>query len=86
MPTSISIDATGPKLKELLEHLPKGETVSILGSDGEPMAVVIPAEPPTDEAVSPEVWIAEWRALAQEIGKAWKSDKSAVELLSEMRR
>jgi hypothetical protein len=31
-------------------------------------------------------WMEQWDALAREIGKAWKSDKSAVEILSEMRR
>ena len=32
------------------------------------------------------VWQNQWNQLAQRIDKAWKSDKSAVELLGEMRR
>ncbi len=31
-------------------------------------------------------WTEEREALAQKIDKAWKSDKSALEILSEMRR
>lgn len=36
--------------------------------------------------VEKDEWTEEWEALAQEIDKAWKSDKSALEILSEMRR
>ena len=32
------------------------------------------------------VWQNQWCELAQQIDNAWKSDKSAVELLGEMRR
>jgi plasmid stability protein len=31
-------------------------------------------------------WLAQWRALGEEIGQAWNTDKSATEILSEMRR
>jgi hypothetical protein len=31
-------------------------------------------------------WEKEWEELAEEVGRAWKSEKSAVETLSEMRR
>jgi hypothetical protein len=31
-------------------------------------------------------WDTRWDALAQKISQAWKSDKSAVEVLAEMRR
>ncbi len=30
-------------------------------------------------------WTEEWEALAQKIDNAWKSDKSALEILTEMR-
>jgi hypothetical protein len=36
--------------------------------------------------MSAEEWLAEWDALTKEISKAWKSDKGAVEIISEMRR
>jgi hypothetical protein len=39
-----------------------------------------------EKPMSPEEWLAEWDALTEEISKAWKSEKSAVELVSEMRR
>jgi hypothetical protein len=31
-------------------------------------------------------WDEEWEALGREIDKAWKSEKSALEILSELRR
>ncbi|HSD57816.1 MAG TPA: hypothetical protein VLB04_06510 [Methanotrichaceae archaeon] len=31
-------------------------------------------------------WDEEWEALGREIDKAWKSEKSALETLSELRR
>ena len=33
-----------------------------------------------------EEWLRQWRALGEEIDREWKSDKSAAEIISEMRR
>ena len=41
---------------------------------------------PTGPLHNTTVWQNQWCELAQQIDKAWKSDKSAVELLGEMRR
>ena len=35
---------------------------------------------------APLEWDEEWEALGREIDKAWKSEKSALEILSELRR
>ncbi len=44
----------------------------------------------TEEVKSPELSIAQWRkaweTLAQEVDQAWTGDKSALDILSEMRR
>lgn len=36
--------------------------------------------------ISPEEWLEEWDKFTDAVTKAWKSDKSAVEIVSEMRR
>jgi len=41
---------------------------------------------PTEPLHNTSVWQNQWCELAQKIDKAWQSDKSAVELLGEMRR
>ena len=86
MGATMSVEATGPELRELLQHLPAGETVALVGAKGERVAVVLVVRPGAEEPVSPEEWLAELDAVAEEIGKAWKSDKNAVETISEMRR
>jgi len=86
MATDISIETAGPALREVVEHLRPGERVNLVGSDGRRLAVVLSVRPDPANQVSSEEWMAKWRALAREISKAWKSDKSAVELVSEMRR
>jgi prevent-host-death family protein len=62
---------------------------------GRPVAVLLPVDEGwleaearrAAEAVTPseDVW-AELEALRQEIGRSWRSDKTAVELISEQRR
>jgi antitoxin (DNA-binding transcriptional repressor) of toxin-antitoxin stability system len=42
MATEISIDALGPELKGLLERLPSGEPITVLGKDGKPVARLTP--------------------------------------------
>ena len=41
---------------------------------------------PIESPHNTTVWQNQWCELAHKIDKAWKSDKSAVELLGEMRR
>jgi len=86
MGTPISIEAAGPRLREALEHMPEGETLEIVDSGGEPMALLVSLRPSPGESVSAEEWLVELDALAERISKAWKSDRSAVEIISEMRR
>jgi len=86
MPTEISIDALGPQLRELLDRLPAGEPVTVLGTDGKPVAILYPVKPHQEPAMSDEEWFAEVEEMAKRISKAWKSEKTALEVLSEMRR
>ena len=85
MATEISIDALGPELKDLLERLPSGEPITLIGADGKPVARLTSLRPEPEPPMSDEEWFAKWDALAQRIDKAWKSEKSAAEIVSEMR-
>jgi hypothetical protein len=49
------------------------------------MALLVSMKPSRDEAEEKK-WDEEWAALGREIDKAWKSKKTALEILSEMRR
>ena len=50
------------------------------------MARLTPLKPQPEEAVPDEDWLAEWDALAEEVGKTWKGGLSAVEAVAEQRR
>ena len=72
-------------VEQLLENLGYGESATLTRPDGNPVAVLVSLAPPMQGAPSGD-WMEKWNALAQRIGRAWTSDKSAVDLLSEMRR
>jgi prevent-host-death family protein len=52
---------------------------------GKPVAMLIPADTEPPPCRADEVWVRLER-LGKEIAEHWESDKSAVELLSDMRR
>jgi antitoxin (DNA-binding transcriptional repressor) of toxin-antitoxin stability system len=52
---------------------------------GKPVAMLVPADAELQRLRAGDVW-ARLERLGEEIARHWKSDKSAVELLSEMRR
>ena len=86
MSTDVSIDVAARDLRGWLDQLPCGETVRLVSSEGTPVAVVMSLRPSPGKALSFEEWEREGRALAEEISKAWKSEKSALVTLAEMRR
>jgi len=55
-----------------------------IGPDGKPMAVLPPIKF-SEEFAEKIDWDAEWEAVAKEIDSAWKSKKSTLEILTEMR-
>ena len=85
MHAEISVDSTGPQVRELLERLPSGETVNILGADGTRVAILVAVKPPSGKPPSFSEWLARLDSLARRVGQAWKGEKSALETLSEMR-
>ncbi len=52
---------------------------------GKPAALIVPLDAETTVDKGDEVW-ERLMKLREEIGKGWQSEKSAVEILSEMRR
>ena len=86
MTIAISIETAEPKLKHLIEKLSLGETITLTGSNGLPLAVVVSLQPTPTRSLTISDWQAEWQAMAQAISRAWKGEKSAIETLAEMRR
>ena len=87
MPTNaLPIEIAERDLRRLLEELDLGDTVTLIGSGGVPQALLVSLRSALREAPAELDWEARWDALAQQVSDAWQSEKSAVELLSEMRR
>ena len=86
MARTILIEAAQKDLKRLLDELPLGETVTLVGPGGTPQALLVSLIAAAEQPQSTADWDARWDALAQKVSQAWKSDQSAVEILSEMRR
>ena len=85
MTIAVPIETAKQNLENLLERLRLGETITVVSSKGTPLAVMVSLK--ADAEVEPTAdWEAQWGELAEEVGRAWKGEKSAVEILSEMRR
>jgi len=70
---------------ELVRAVKENRARYIITQRGEPVAVLLPVDAAPPPADPDEVW-ARLEALGQEIARNWQSEKSAVEILSEMRR
>ena len=58
----------------------------VITQRGKPAALIVPLDAaPPEKAADDDVW-ERLQRLGEEISKGWESDKSAVEILSEMRR
>ena len=57
----------------------------IVTQRGVPAALIIPLDAVVPQQAADEVW-ERLMKLGEEIGKGWENEKSAVEILSEMRR
>jgi len=86
MPEAVSLRNAECNLEELLRRLPFGESITLIGPEGRPVALLVSLK--TAKAVPKPVsdWDARMDELAQKVSRAWKGEKSAVEVLSEMRR
>jgi len=86
MATEMAVETAARELPRLVERMHRGETVRLVDSDGNEVAVLISTKPSSEKHLSADEWGVRWRALAERIDKAWKSDKTALEILAEMRR
>jgi hypothetical protein len=85
MSTTITIEKAIPALKEILRKLVPGETVTLVEADGKPLAVLVSVgSPVVPQPISD--WSERWRDLAVQIDRAWKEEKSGLQVLVEMRR
>ncbi|GAB4505102.1 MAG: hypothetical protein Fur0043_20970 [Anaerolineales bacterium] len=57
----------------------------IITQRGKPVALLIPLEATHPKPTDDEIW-ARLEKIREGLGKGWQSEKSAVEILSEMRR
>ncbi len=83
---TMPVETAERDLKQLLERLHLGETVTLVNSDGTPLACLVSLKPAPVEVQPVSDWEARWDTLARKVSQAWKSDRSAVEILTEMRR
>jgi antitoxin (DNA-binding transcriptional repressor) of toxin-antitoxin stability system len=87
MSIAVPIEVAKQNIEELLEKTQLGETITLLDPGGTPLAVIVSLRPMSAVETPPvSEWVAQWAALAEEVGQAWKNEKSAVEVISEMRR
>lgn len=85
MTEEIGIRELKKRASEVVRSVKEQRARYVITQRGKPAALIIPldAEPPVDKG--DEVW-ERLLQLGEEIAKGWQSEKSAVEILSEMRR
>lgn len=85
MSVEVSVDAAKKNLEDILAKLSPGETATLIGPEGKPIAVLVPLKSSKEKAEEID-WDAQWEAMARWIDSAWKSKKSGLEILKERRR
>jgi hypothetical protein len=86
MSVSVPVETAQDDLCSLLEQLKLGETITLVSPEGVPEALLVSLKTVPSQPRSLDDWEKRWDTLARKIGQAWKSDKSALEILTEMRR
>jgi len=88
--TEIGVRDLKAKASEIVRTVREERAHYVITHRGHPVALLLPLEEPKFEGEldvkrADSVW-EELIALGEEIGRAWQSPKTGVELLSEMRR
>jgi antitoxin (DNA-binding transcriptional repressor) of toxin-antitoxin stability system len=86
MSITLPIERAEQDLRGLIAQLNRGETVTLIGTEGVPIALLVSLKAAPSENHEEADWDARWDALARQVSRAWKSEKSALELPTDMRR
>jgi prevent-host-death family protein len=81
----IGIRELKSRASEVVRAVKEEHARYVITQRGKPAAIIVPLDAAPPEKSADEVW-ERLQKLGEEIGKGWQSEKSAVEILSEMRR
>jgi len=82
----IGIRELKSRASEVVRAVKEERARYVITQRGKPAALIIPLDAiPADKVSDDEVW-ERLTKIGEEISKGWQSEKSAVEILSEMRR
>lgn len=81
----IGIRELKSRASEVVRAVKEERARYVITQRGKPAALIIPLDAAPPEKSADEVW-ERLMKLGEELGKGWQSEKSAVEILSEMRR
>jgi prevent-host-death family protein len=81
----IGIRELKSRASEVVRTVKEERARYVITQRGKPAALIVPLDAAPPEKAADDVW-ERLERLGEEISKVWESDKSAVEILSEMRR
>jgi prevent-host-death family protein len=81
----IGIRELKSRASEVVRAVKEERARYIITQRGKPAAIIIPLDAAPPEKSADEVW-ERLLKIGEELGQSWQSEKSAVEILSEMRR
>ncbi len=84
-PEEIGIRELKTRASEVVRAVKEKRARYVVTQRGVPAALIIPVDAVVTKPSDDEVW-KRLMKLGEEISKGWQSEKSAVEILSEMRR
>ncbi len=86
MSHAISLKSAECNLEKLLKGLSLGESITLTGPEGGPVALLISLKPEKIAQKADTDFDARMDDLAQRVSRSWKGERSAVDILSEMQR
>jgi len=81
----IGIRELKARVSEVVRAVKERRVRYLITQRGRPVALLVPLDALPPQPNADEVW-ARLERIREELGKGWQSEKSAVEILSEMRR
>ena len=81
----IGIRELKSRASEVVRAVKEERARYVITQRGKPTALIVPLDAAPPEKAADDVW-ERLERLGEEISKGWQSEKSAVEILSEMRR